>query len=845
MMVHSSLIYCLFGAAIPFGHAFVKINNVFGSKNPSTWRSTTDTTALLSSHFSIDVSDSGPNGSPVHTLTINSLPGDHLADRNEPIVLQTGKIGRQAAGAVTLTRGDTVLYATASRDEEPKEGLDFLPLSVEHQERFSAVGLTSGGYNKRDGRPAEHEVLTCRLIDRPLRPLIAEGWRHETQLLSWVLSYDGARSCDPLAIIASSTAMYLSDIPLKKAVAAAMVGYDAENDKLLLNPTNEEMKNSTLQLIVAGTKDAVLMIEGAADFLPEATMIRAVNFGHEAIKAVCEAVEELSSTLNIEKKMDTLVLPPEDLQDRVDTLVTDKVDKVYEGGGTKITQGPKFKALKKELMATLKEQDGENVNYTDNDVANAFKDLLCRRMFVRAQATGKRCDGRELEEIRHLSMEAGFLPRTHGSAIFTRGETQVVATATLGDSGMRQKIDKIDGTEEKRFYLQYTFPPSCVGETGRVGTPGRREVGHGNLAERALIPGLPSEKDFPYTIRVESLVTESHGSSSMASVCGGCLALMDAGVPMKNPIAGIAMGMLLGDKGDVSDDNAIILSDILGTEDALGTMDFKVAGDREGITTFQLDIKCEGLSLQTMEKALEQARKGRLHILDAMDKVLQGPRGVLPPTVPKLATFSVAPESIGKIIGPGGKQIRAIIEDFGLENMNVNDDGVVQISSFDAEKLTEAEDFVKLLIGGGPKGRGGKKEDRPQYAGPEPVEGETYTGKITGIHPFGVFLEFLPGAEDGSTPGLEGLCHVSELATERVRNCEGFVKSMNVEELEVVYLGINNAGKRQLSRKAVLEAKNGKSSPAKADPSTSSTPPAAMSEEELDVIARAIEGIQD
>jgi polyribonucleotide nucleotidyltransferase len=359
----------------------------------------------------------------------------------------------------------------------------------------------------------------------------------------------------------------------------------------------------------------------------------------------------------------------------------------------------------------------------------------------------------------------------------------------------------------------------------------------------ALIPGLPSEKDFPYTIRVETLVTESHGSSSMASVCGGCLALIDAGVPVKNPIAGIAMGMLLGDKGSVSDDNALILSDILGSEDALGTMDFKVAGDREGITTFQLDIKCEGLSLQTMEKALEQARKGRLHILDAMDKVLQGPRGVLPSTVPKLATFSVLPESIGKIIGPGGKQIRAIIEDFGLSNMNVADDGSVQISAFDAEKLAEAEEFVKLLVTAGPKGRGGEKKDRPPYVGPEPVEGETYKGKITGIHPFGVFMEFMPGAEDGSTPALEGLCHVSELAQERVRNCEGFVKSMNIEEMEIVYMGLNNAGKRQLSRKAVLDAKYGKNEPPKAAPSTASDPPAAMSEDELAVIAKAIEGI--
>jgi polyribonucleotide nucleotidyltransferase len=408
----------------------------------------------------------------------NGATDSDSTDTMLPITIQTGKIGRQAAGAVTMVRGDTVLYATAARDKDPKEGLGFLPLSVEHQERFSSAGLTSGGYNKRDGRPAEHEVLTCRLIDRPLRPLIDQGWRHETQLLSWVLSYDGVRSCDPLAITASATALYLSDVPLHKPVAAAMVGYDAESDTLLLNPTNEEMKNSQLQMIVAGTKDAVLMIEGAADFLPESTMIKAVKFGHDAIGVICEAVEEFGKTVGITKKLDTLEKAPEGLQEKINELMTAKVDAMYAAGGTKTTQGPVSRALKEELKVTLGEE------YESGDIGNAFKDLLCRRMFERAKETGKRCDGRDLEEVRRLDMEAGWLPRTHGSAIFTRGETQVIATATLGDSGMRQKIDKLDGTLQKRFYLQYTFPPSCVGETGRVGMPGRREVGHGNLAER-------------------------------------------------------------------------------------------------------------------------------------------------------------------------------------------------------------------------------------------------------------------------------------------------------------------------------------------------------------------------
>eukprot|EP00980_Cylindrotheca_fusiformis_P014950 scaffold4095_cov117-Cylindrotheca_fusiformis.AAC.7 len=792
--------------------------------------------SLRSINFSIESDKTGPAEGAVHRLTIHNLPGQG-EDGIQPIVIETGKIGRQAAGAVTLTRGDTTLYATAARDAEPKSDLDFLPLSVDYQERFSSAGTTSGSYNKRDGRPAEHEVLTCRLIDRPLRPLIADGWRHETQLLTWVLSYDGVRSCDPLAITASSAALYLSDVPLSKAVAAVMVGYNNTTDTLILNPTHEQMETSQLQLIVAGTKDAVLMIEGAADFLPEETMVRAVNFGHQAIQVITEAVEDFGQSIGVTKKTDTLITAPPELQGKVDALMTEKVDAMYAGGGTKTTQGPIQKELKKELVEAL-----EEFEYEKNDINKAWKDLLCRRMYEKAVATGKRCDGRDLEEIRRLDMEAGFLPSVHGSALFTRGETQVIATATLGDSGMRQKIDRLDGTEEKRFYLQYTFPPSCVGETGRSGAPGRREIGHGNLAERALIPTLPTEQEFPYTIRVESLVTESHGSSSMASVCGGCLALMDAGVPIKNPIAGIAMGMLLDDKGAVSDSNALILSDILGTEDALGTMDFKVAGDRNGITTFQLDIKCEGLSLETMERALEQARKGRLHILDSMDKVLASPREALPDTVPKIATFSILPESIGKVIGPGGKQIRAIIEDFELSGMNVNDEGDVQLSSFKSDKLAEAEEFVKLLISG-PSGKGkagGGRPDRPQYAGPEPVVGEKYKGNITGIHQFGVFLEFMPGAEDGSTPGLEGLCHVSELATERVRNCEAFVKSMNVEQLEVIYLGMNDKGKRQLSRKQVLEAKyNGNAkTEAKKEPTQ-------MSDDELDIIAKAIEGVQN
>ena len=824
--------------------SFLPLNSVYRRRaiNSQVWEAVNGVTEAVekdqSAPFVLESSETGPAGATVHRLKFPSLPGQ--ADDVPEIVIETGKIGRQAAGAVTLTRGESVLYATASRDSKPKEEIDFLPLSVEHQERFSSAGLTSGSYTRRDGRPAEHEILVCRLIDRPIRPLIADGWRHETQVLSWVLSYDGVRSCDPLAILASATAIYLSDIPLDKPVAAVQVGLSSDGSNFILNPSHVEMDESQLHLTVAGTADAVLMIEGYADFLPEAQMIAAVKFGHEAIQSLCKGISALGEAVGVVKNYSTIKMMPEGLQDKVNESFRQKVDEMFATGGRKKEQSEIMSALKKEVTEAFQEE------FPDEGIAvkGAFKNLLCERLYARARDSGLRGDGRGLKDIRRIDIEAGFLPRVHGSALFTRGETQAVATATLGDSSMRQKIDKIDGTEEKRFYLQYTFPPSSVGETGRVGAPGRREVGHGNLAERALIPVIPSEDEFPYSIRVESLITESHGSSSMASVCGGALAMMDAGVPVKRTVAGIAMGMLLDDKEGVSDESAVILSDISGTEDALGTMDFKVAGDREGITTFQLDIKCEGLTLETMERALAQAREGRLHILDEMESVLEKPRESLPSTVPKITVFEIPFESIGKVIGPGGKQIRAIIEDHELVNMDVSDDGKIQVSSMKEEKLEEAKNFVMALISGNGGGKGDRK-DKPKYVGPDPVEGENYTGKITGVHPFGVFVEILPGPEDGSSPGLEGLCHVSEMARERVRNCEAFVRSMGVEELTVKYVGKEN-GKIRLSRKAMLEEIHGGASKKKTGtPKKTQQAPSEMSKQEMDVIAQAIEDVKE
>ena len=798
------------------------------------------------------------------TLTFHSIPGQSAT--TPPTTISTGTLGRLTAGAVTLTRGDTVLYVTAARDADPKSELDFCPLSMEHQERFSATGSTSGAFHKRDGRPAEHEILTCRLMDRPIRPLIHKGWRHETQVLSWVLSYDTVRDVAPAAVVAASAALAISDIPLRTPVAAVQVGMvnttttGVTNDtattmEFVVNPTLEEMEASPLLLTVAGTEEAVLMIEGEADFLPEAMFIEAIRCGHEAVQCICQGLQALADTVGKEKKMDTIQYPPEGLQERVNELMTDRVDEMFAAPGNKKEKG---RLMTNVQAAAIEELSAEFEGVTEAAILGAFKNLLTARMFVRAKEQGLRGDGRRLDEIRNLSMETSILPRVHGSALFTRGETQAIATATLGDSGMRQKVDKIGGMESKRFYLQYTFPPSCVGETGRVGMPGRREVGHGNLAERALVPTLPSEEDFPYSIRVESLITESHGSSSMASVCGGCLALMNAGVPIQKPVAGIAMGMLLDDKSNVSVEDAIVLTDITGTEDALGMMDFKVAGDREGVTTFQLDIKCEGLTLEIMEKALEQARLGRLHILDAMEAAVGVSSTELPSTVPRMQSCTVPVDSLGKVIGPGGRQIRSIIEDFKLINMDVGEDGVIQFSSLETEQLPKAIEFVQALVapGAGRGGDGGGRSMLPPYNGTALVEGETYTGKIKGIHNFGVFVEIIPPPEDGSTQGVEGLCHVSQLAHDHVRNCEGFVRAMNVEELTVQYQGKDHRGKVKLSRKAILPDKpvrkvypkktsptNGASDSVTKKSTKPKAPSSDMPQAELDVIAKAIDEV--
>eukprot|EP00904_Undaria_pinnatifida_P002993 jgi/Undpi1/12695/HiC_scaffold_6.g02363.m1 len=684
---------------------------------------------------------------------------------------------------------------------------DFAPLRVDYMERFSAAGMTSGGYNKRDGRASDKETLVSRLMDRPIRPAMHPGWFHETQLLSWVLSYDNVHSPVPLAITAASAALALSNVPLLRAIAGVTVGMDAEGE-LLVNPPIAVAAMSPLNLTIAGTAEGVLMIEGESDFVAEEDMMRAIEVGHSAVRDLCLGIEEWSKTVGKEKKTDTLRLPPDGLKELLATTFQDKVDDaLFDSGDGKKDQSSAMSDLTKEVKEALAAEEGEEPEqgrYNEYDVVAALKKLSATRMRQLVKEKGLRCDGRRTDEVRPISVETSLLPRTHGSCLFTRGDTQAIATVTLGGSASSQKMDGITGMVMKNFYLQYTFPPSCVGETGRTGAPGRREVGHGALAEKALSYTIPDVRDFPYTIRVESLITESCGSSSMASVCGGSLAMMDAGIPVSSPIAGVAMGLLLDEDGG-SGDEAVVLTDILGIEDALGTMDFKVAGNEKGITTFQLDIKCAGLTTALLGRALTQAKAGRLHILGEMSKGLpDGPRKSLSQFVPAATVIHVDPDQIGKIIGPGGKMIKQIIEDFELDSMDVQDDGRVMISSFNNTRAANAKMYVEEMLkdvslrrGGGGGGLGPKGVARgiPSDFNVTAAIGKTYRDcEVKTIHAFGCFVEF--------APGMEGLVHVSELDVTRVVTAEGFLADKPVVDVKVI--GLNDKGKLRLSRKAVL-----------------------------------------
>jgi len=682
------------------------------------------------------------------------------------IILETGKIAKQANGAVTLRCGDTIILSSACASKEPLADVDFFPLRVDYQEKFSSAGKTLGGFIKREGRPTERETLLCRLIDRPIRPLFPNGYHNEVQIINYVLSYDSNRPPEPLAIIASSAALVISDIPFPKPLAAVRVGMI--NDEIVINPTVEEQKTSILDLLLAGTKDGILMIEGYCDFLPEEKVIEAIEEGHRHIIEICQNLADWRNLIGKDKAELKLSLPSDELLNEM----TEKFGAKLESALTikeKKERGEAIDAIGLEANAHFLPEEGSG-EHSPNLVKQAFKSLSSKVLRKQTLTTKIRTDGRGPSDVRPIAVETALLPRVHGSALFTRGETQSLATCTLGSESMGQRYEDLEGDKIRKFYLQYSFPPFSVGEVGRMGPPGRREVGHGKLAERALSAILPKNHDqFPYTMRVESTITECNGSSSMATVCGGCLAMMDAGVPISRPVAGIAMGLML------ESDNFLILSDILGLEDALGDMDFKITGDDKGITAFQMDIKVEGITSDIMRAALSQAKEGRIHILSKMLEACPKAKATLSPYAPRIESMAVKQSKIGAIIGPGGKMIRSITEETGVE-VDINDEGIVNLSSNNAESLEKAKQIILDLI-------------------TEIEIGKVYKGTVTSIQPFGAFISMPGGSKDG-------LCHISELSPTRVNSVEDVVKKG--EEIEVKVLDINAQGQIKLSRKVLL-----------------------------------------
>ena len=685
---------------------------------------------------------------------------------NKEISFETGKIARQANGAVLVRLGDTIVFSTACASPLADDKADFLPLRVDYQEKFSSAGKSLGGFIKREGRPTEKEILGSRLIDRTLRPMFEDGYYNDVQVLAYVWSYDGINPADPLALCAASAALAISDIPLIKPVAGVRIGLIA--GKFIINPTLEEMAISSLDLLLAGTEDAILMIEGYCDFLTEEQVLTAIETGQQAIRLICVGIHEWQQEIGKEKSRNSLRPLPHDLLNDVEKLVADPLYTALKIPN-KQAREESISTIEEKVVQTLAPEVPTAV-YSTIAVKAAYKKITSKYMRRLILEEGVRADGRGVRDIRFIDVEAGLLPRTHGNCLFTRGETQTMAVCTLGGESMGQRYEDLNGEGLRRFYLQYFFPPFSVGEVGRIGAPGRREVGHGKLAERALTAVIPSQEEFPYTIRLESNITESNGSSSMASVCGGCLAMMDAGVPIKRPVAGIAMGLIL------EKDKVAILSDILGLEDSLGDMDFKITGDAEGITAFQMDIKVEGITLAIMKAALEQAKEGRVHILQKMLAVMPHAKTEMSVYAPRIETMRVNPSKIAIIIGPGGKQIRQIIEETGVQ-IDINDSGLVSIASSDPQSMARAKQIIEGLVG-------------------EVEIGKIYHGKVTSVVAFGVFVEIMPGKE--------GLCHISELSDTRVQDIFGFIKQGALIDVKV--LEINERGQLKLSRKATLPA---------------------------------------
>jgi polyribonucleotide nucleotidyltransferase len=678
--------------------------------------------------------------------------------------IETGRIAKQADGAVLVTQGETVVLVTAVSARKAREGVDFFPLTVDYREYGYAAGRIPGGYFKREGRPTEREILTSRLTDRPIRPLFPTGYQNETQIISMVISADDEHDPDVLSITGASAALYLSDIPFYNPIAGVRVGL--VEGKYVVNPTYEQQRNSSLNLVVAGSEEAIVMVEAGAKEVSEEVMIEALMFAHGEIRKLCQLQRSMYEALGIQKREFTpKPINEQLLKEIAEKYSNDMREALNVQNKTKLESYTAIEELKKRVIESYPEDQPE-LRAEAGELFDHLKEGIFRDDILNNR---RRPDGRKFSEIRPISIEVGWLPRTHGSSLFTRGETQALVTATLGTSQDVQYVDSLEmGEVKRRFMLNYNFPPFSVGETGRMGSPGRREVGHGALAQRALEAVMPDEEEFPYTVRIVSDITESNGSSSMATICGGTLALMDAGVPIKAPVAGVAMGLVMEDK------KYAILTDIAGAEDHYGDMDFKVAGTRNGITALQMDIKVSGLNAQILAEALEQARKGRLFILDKMNEAISEPRPEISKYAPRILTMQINPDKIRDVIGPGGKVIRGIQEKTGAK-IDISDDGRIAIATPNGEAAEAAMRIIREITA-------------------EAEVGQTYLGTVTRIVDFGAFIEIFPGAE--------GLLHVSEIADYRVRD----VRDELTEGQQVLVKCISVEGNKiRLSRKALLK----------------------------------------
>ena len=693
--------------------------------------------------------------------SIEFAPGKTLS-------VETGRIAKQADGSVVVRMGDTMVLCTAVSAKEPKPGQDFFPLTVDHKESFSAAGRFPGGFMKREGRSNEKEILSSRLIDRVLRPLFPKGYYNDTQIISSVISSDDENDGDVLGGIGASLALHLSDIPFDGPMGEVRVGrIDGE---FIINPTVTELQSSDIDMVVGGTRDSVLMIEGEMEEISEEEMLAAIKAAHSAIVTLCDFQDELREELGKEKREFTPVEANSDILTHVKELAEAAMVEVIGIGLGKEEYNAKIKDIKESALASLieEEKDDEYISEAKKILGQIEKEQL--RSMILTQK--RRIDGRSPADIRDIWTQVGYIPRTHGSSIFTRGETQALVSVTLGTKRDEQSVDTLFSQEGKKFMLHYNFPPYSVGEAGFMRGPGRREIGHGHLAERALKKMMPSFDEFGYVVRVISDITESNGSSSMASVCGGSMALMDAGVPLKKPVAGIAMGMIVGEE------NTVVLSDIRGEEDFMGDMDFKTAGSSEGITACQMDMKVQGISFEIIESALEQARVGRLHILERMAESISAPRAELSKYAPQFLKMEIDGSDIGAVIGPGGKVIQTLQKETGTEIIIEENDkgkGVITISANDLAKAEDAKKRIKMIVG-------------------HLEEGATYKGIVKSIKDFGAFVEV--------APGKDGLLHISEIDHKRVEKVTDYLTLG--DEIEVVLLKVEHGGKLRLSRKALI-----------------------------------------